>query len=248
MDTTSLTGGVALITGASAGIGKATAVAFARLGIKVALVARRAEPLRALVADIAGAGGEAASFVADVGQEDQAVAAAKWAEDTFGAVDILVNNAGIIRPGPLVGSDSQGIRDTININLLAPMYLSKAVLPGMQGRGRGHIVNISSNAAKLPGSPGNASYSASKYGITALSAALRKEVAEHGIRVTVIEPGTTETDIADTIPDEKVRAGMQAYMHRDGVMQVEDIANAIVYAVSQPLRVNVNEMWLTPTR
>lgn len=238
---------IALITGGSSGIGKATAITLARAGCRIGLVARREDKLREVVDDIVREGGEAGLYVADVGKEEDATGAVAWAEATFGAVDILVNNAGIIRPGPIASSDAQGWRDTFDINVLAPMYLARAALPGMQERRRGHIVNISSNAAKRPGAAGNAAYSASKYGVTALSAALRKEVAAYGIRVTVIEPGTTATGVADSIPDEATRARMDTHMHKAGNMQAEDIANAILYAVSQPERVNVEELWLTPT-
>lgn len=248
MENVSLKDKVALVSGASSGIGRATALLYAKAGVRMALVARRAEQLQETVRDIRESGGEADFFVADVGREDQAMAAAAWARETFGAVDILVNNAGIIRPGAIASSNPQGWRDTFDVNLLAPMYLSQAVLPDMQERGRGHIVMISSNAARISPAPGNAAYSASKYAINALSGALRKEVAGFDIRVTVIDPGTTETDIADSIPDENLRTWMDEHISRPGVMKAEDIAAAILYATSQPERVNIDEIWLTPTR
>ena len=242
-----LQGKVALITGASSGIGRATALRFAEEGIKVALVARRENKLQALLKEIDHIGGQGDLFVADVGDEAQAIAACEWAESRFSAVDILVNNAGIIRPGTLAEQDSSEWRDTFNINLLAPMYMCQGVLPGMKQRRAGHIVNISSNAAKIPGGVGQSSYAASKYAITALSSSLRKELASDGIRVTIIEPGTTETDIAESIADEKTRNTMDAWVKQDIAMRAEDMANAILYAVSQPQRVNVSEIWLTPT-
>ncbi len=248
MQLTSLKDKVVLVTGASSGIGKATAITFAQAGSKIALIARREDKLRSVANTIQARGGQADFYVANVGRESEALAAAAWAEKTFGKVDILINNAGIIRPGQVASADTQSWRDTFDINLLAPMYMTQALLAGMQQKQAGHIINISSNAAKQPGAAGNSAYSASKYGITALSVALRKEVAEYGIRVTIVEPGTTETDIADTIADEAARAKMDSHMHREGVMQVEDIANAILYAASQPQRVNVDELWLTPTQ
>jgi len=248
MNTEELSAKVALITGASSGIGKATALLFAERGIKVALVARRQKKLEALKKQIDRIGGTAEFLVADVADESGAVAAAEWAQRTFDSVDILVNNAGIVRPGTVESQDSQEWRDTFNINLLAPMYMSKALLPGMKSRGSGHIVNISSNAAKIPGGAGQSSYAVSKYGITAFSSSLRKEVADYGIRVTIVEPGTTETDVAESIPTEEARNAMYAHVHKETVMKAEDIAGAIYYAVSQPERVNVSEIWLTPTR
>lgn len=239
---------VALITGASSGIGEATALLFAERGIKVALVARREEKLIALAEKITRAGGKAAVYSANVGNEEEARSAAQWATDTFGSVDILINNAGIIRPGTIEQQDSQEWRDTFDINLLAPMYMSKALIPGMKKNQSGHIVNISSNAAKIPGGQSQSSYAASKYAITAFSSSLRKEVADDGIRVTVIEPGTTETDVADSIPDSRTREAMHNHIHKDTVMKASDIAEAIYYAVSQPARVNISEIWITPTR
>lgn len=238
---------IVLISGASSGIGRATAEQYARAGATVVLLARRTELLESIAQGIRKAGGAADCFQADVADEQQAIAAVRWAEKTFGRVDILINNAGIIRPGPVATSDSQGWRDTFDINLLAPMYLSQAVLPAMQARGDGHIVMISSNAARIAPSPGNAAYAVSKYGINVLSAALRKEVAATGVRVTVIDPGTTATSISDTIPEESLRQQMEQHLHREGVMAAEDIAAAILYATGQPKRVNVDEIWLTPT-
>lgn len=242
-----LDGKVALITGASSGIGRATALCLAREGVSVALVARRSDQLETLQAEVREAGGRAAYFVADVAREPEARAACQWAEETFGTVDILVNNAGIIRPGTVAEQDSQAWRDTFDINLLAPMYMCQGVLAGMKQRQSGHIVNISSNAARIPGGPGQSSYAASKYGITALSSSLRKELAGDGIRVTIIEPGTTQTDIASSIADEQTRNTLDAWVKQADAMQPEDMANAVLYAVSQPQRVNVNEIWLTPT-
>ena len=239
---------VALITGASSGIGEATAMLLAARGLQVALIARREKKLQTLADKIQEEGGNAAWFVADVSRENEAHAAAQWAIETFGAVDVLINNAGIIRPGMVASQNSQEWRDTLDVNVLAPMYMAQAVLPAMKIRQSGHIVNISSNTVKIAGGLNQSSYAASKYAVTAFSSSLRKEVAEDGIRVTIIEPGTTETDVADSIPDEKARAMMYAHVHKDSVMKASDIAEAIYFALSQPERVNVSEIWITPTR
>lgn len=239
---------VVLITGASSGIGEATSRMMAPRGAKLALVARRREQLEALQREIAETGGEASVHVADVGDEEQAFAVTDQVIETSGRVDILINNAGIIRPGALSTSDPQDWRDTININLLAPMYMSKAVLRDMKPRESGHIVTISSNAARRPGSAGNNAYSASKYGVTGFSDALRIEVGKLGIRVTLVEPGTTETEVASSIADPAMRKAMEQHIGADHAMQASDIAAAICYAVSQHPRVNVDELWLTPTR
>jgi NADP-dependent 3-hydroxy acid dehydrogenase YdfG len=248
MNSTVATDKVALITGASSGIGRATALTFAQNGIKVALVARRIEKLNSLKDEISRMGGEAECFGADVANEAEAREAVASALACFDRIDILVNNAGILRPGPIESQNSQEWRDTFNINLLAPMWMSQAVVAGMKSRGSGHIVNISSNAAKVNLGANLSSYSASKYGMTAFSSTLRREVAAHGIRVTIVEPGTTETDVADSIPNEEARQFIDSCVHQELAMKSEDIAASIYFAVSQPARVNVDEIWLTPTR
>ncbi len=239
---------VALITGASSGIGLETARMMAGLGASVALVARRRERLQALQREIVESGGDASVFTADVASESEARAVTRQVVETYGRVDILVNSAGIIRPGTLLDADVRDLKDTIEINLLAPMYMSKAVLEHMLSRGEGHVVTVSSNAAKLLGSTANNAYCASKHGVTGFSNSLRKEVAAHGIRVTLVEPGTTETEIATSIPDPETRRLMDEHIRKETVMQAGDVAAAICYAVSQHPRVNVDEIWLTPTR
>ncbi len=248
MNSNELKGKVAVVTGASTGIGAATASMLALSGVKVALVARRRKLLQALSDDIVAEGGEAAVFVADVADEAAAKETIDAVINCYGQVDILVNNAGIIRPGGIVEGDPQCWRDTFDINVLAPMYWSRAVLAGMKLRGSGHIVTVSSNAAKGRGAPTNNAYATSKYALTAFCGGLRQEVGPLGIRVTVVEPGATETDIADTIAAPEAREAMHAHLHNENVMQVDDIAAAICYALGQPPRVNVDEIWLTPTR
>ncbi len=248
MNSERLAGKVALVTGASAGIGKATAEMLAAAGANVAVVARRLDRLEAVCATIGAAGGEAAAFAADVASESQAQSVVAAVLERYGRIDILVNNAGIIRPGGIVDGDGQGWRDTFDVNVLAPMYWSRAVLVDMLARESGHIVTVSSNAAKGPGAPTNNAYAASKHAMTAFCGGLRKEVAAQGIRVTVVEPGATETEIAETITDPQARDMMRAHLHNERVMQASDIAAAICYAVSQHPRVNVDELWLTPTR
>ncbi|MFV8816983.1 SDR family oxidoreductase [Haliea sp. E17] len=243
-----LEGAVALVTGASAGIGRATALMLGAAGARVALVARRQERLDALCDEINTAGGAAAAFAADVASEVQAGAVVAAVIEHFGRIDILVNNAGIIRPGGIAGGDAQDWRDTFDVNVLAPMYWSRAVLADMLARESGHIVTVSSNAAKGGGAPTNNAYAASKHAITAFCGGLRKEVGSRGIRVTIVEPGATATEIAETITDETARAAMRSHLHNETVMQASDIAAAICYALSQHPRVNVDEVWLTPTR
>ena len=243
-----LQGRIAIVTGASSGIGAATARALAAHGANIALVARREDRLVALAEEIRGLGAESLVAAADVARESSAFGVVDRVLAAFGLVDVLVNSAGIIRPGTIAAAEPAHWRDTLDINLLAPMYLSQAVLRSMLPRESGHIVNVSSNAARRPGSPGNNAYSASKYGMTGFSDALRLEVGPMGIRVTLVEPGATATDVHESIPDEAARRFMQEHLHRPTVLQAEDVAAAICFAVCQPPRVNVDNIWLTPTR
>ena len=193
-----LDGKVALITGASSGIGEATALALAALGAKVALAARRAERLQKLEKQITDGGGKALSLVTDIADEAQATEMVHKTNSNFGSVDILVNNAGVMLVGPVEGADTSDWQRMININLMGLMYATHAALPLMKAQGGGHIVNISSVAGRVA-VPNYAVYNATKFGVGAFSEALRKEVYKDKIRVTVIEPGGVATELADQI-------------------------------------------------
>jgi NADP-dependent 3-hydroxy acid dehydrogenase YdfG len=238
---------IAIVTGASSGIGAATVELLAREGALVAAVARRADRLNALVQRIEAAGGRALAFPADVAKQAEAMEVAQRVLARCGRVDILVNSAGIIRPGGVEISEPEHWRETLDINLLSAMYLSKAVLPGMHSRRDGHIVNVSSSASRFVGSAGNSAYSASKHAVNAFSESLRQEVAPLGIRVTIVEPGATTTEVAESIPDAAERTAMAQHVSKAGSMRSEDVAGAIVYALRQPPNVNVREIWLAPT-
>jgi NADP-dependent 3-hydroxy acid dehydrogenase YdfG len=237
---------VAIVTGASSGIGAATAELLAGDGAVVALVARRADRLEELVKRIVDAGGRAAAFPADVRREPECDQVAAGVISRYGRVDILINSAGVVRPGNVETANPADWRESIEINLLSAMYLSRGVLSGMRARGDGHIVNVSSTAGRIIGS-GHSSYVASKHGVNAFSEAMRQEVAPHGIRVTIVEPGATETEVFASIPDEKARAIMNQHITKEGNMRAVDVANAILYALAQPPNVNIREIWLAPT-
>jgi NADP-dependent 3-hydroxy acid dehydrogenase YdfG len=237
---------VALVTGASSGIGAATAELLAREGALVAAVARRADRLGGLVKRVEAAGGSAVAFPADVAKEPEARSVVASVLAHYGRIDVLVNSAGIVRPGNVETADAAHWREMIDINLLAAMYLSQAVLPGMRSRSDGHIVNVSSTAGRLVGA-GHPGYTASKHAVNAFSDSLRQEVAALGIRVTIVEPGATNTEVAESIPDAASRAVMAAHISKQGNMRSEDVANAILFALQQPPNVNVREIWLAPT-
>jgi NADP-dependent 3-hydroxy acid dehydrogenase YdfG len=237
---------IALITGASSGIGYSTAELLAREGWVVAAVARRADRLDALVRRIENAGGRAAAFVADVAKEHEAKALAQRVLTRYGRVDVLVNSAGIVRPDAVESADPAHWREMIDINLLSAMYLSQAVIPGMRARSDGHIVNVSSTAGRIVG-VGHSGYVASKHAVNAFSEALRQEVAPFNIRVTIIEPGATDTEVGESIPGASARDAMRAHTSKDGSMQPEDVAGAVAFAIRQPPNVNVREIWMAPT-
>ncbi|MDQ2713654.1 MAG: SDR family NAD(P)-dependent oxidoreductase [Chloroflexota bacterium] len=239
-------GQVALVTGASSGIGEATAWALATRGIRVAIAARRIDRLEALVERIGQAGGEAMALKADVTDEQQVLTMVRRTQEQWGRLDILVNSAGLMLLGPIAGADTEDWRRMISTNLLGPLYATYAVLPTMKAQGSGHIVNISSVAGRIARA-GSGVYNATKWGVGAFSEALRQECFQEHIRVTVIEPGVVDTDLASHITQTAARETALRRIQEIAPLQSEDIANAIVYAVTQPPHVNVNEILLRPT-
>jgi len=237
---------VALVTGASSGIGEATAWTLAAQGIRVAVAARRADRLEALVERIREAGGEAIALVADVTDEEQAQALVRRTQEQWGRLDILVNNAGLMLLGPIAGANTDDWRRMVQTNVLGLLYVTHAALPIMKAQGSGHIVNISSLAGRIARA-GSGVYNVTKWGVVAFSEALRQECVQDHIRVTVIEPGVVETDLASHITHPAARETALHRIRETTPLQSEDIANAIIYAVTQPPHVNVNEILIRPT-
>jgi NADP-dependent 3-hydroxy acid dehydrogenase YdfG len=242
-----LEGKVAIITGASSGIGEATAIALAAEGAKVVIAARRVERLEAVAKQIIDHGGQALSIVSDITDEAQAQNVIQKAHTEFGHIDILVNNAGISFPGRIENADPSNWRKMIDINVLALMYTTHIALPIFKAQKSGHIVNISSVAGRIARG-GMAGYNVTKWGVNAFSEALRQEVYQDNIRVTIIEPGLVETEIDQHITDVVAKQEIEARRKAITPLQSEDIAAAIVYAVSQPQHVNVNEILIRPTQ
>ncbi|GAB4238015.1 MAG: SDR family oxidoreductase [Elainellaceae cyanobacterium] len=241
-----LTNKVAIVTGASSGIGEATAIALAAEGAKVAIVARRGDRLEALAKRIADNGGEALSITADVSDEAQVQDMVAKTQAAYGRVDILVNNAGVMLLGQIDGANTDDWRRMVNINVLGLMYATHQVLPIMKAQTEGHIVNISSVAGRVANA-GSGVYNATKWAVGAFSEALRKEVYQHNIRVTIIEPGLVATELPQHITDPNAKEFAQNFYGSVKNLESEDIANAIVYAVMQPPHVNVNEILIRPT-
>lgn len=242
----SIVGKAALVTGASAGIGHAAAVALAASGARVAVAARRAERLTELVGRIEASGGEAVALAGDVTDEKFATGVVEETVSRFGRVDILVNSAGVIQAGGVVGADSAQWRQVIDVNLMAMLYTCKAAISPMKAQGGGDIINISSTAGRRASGPFGA-YATSKFGLTALTEGLRHEVGGDAIRVCIIEPGATTTEVAEGITDPNVREAIRHHVTRDGVMKPEDVAAAILFIVTLPSRANVSEILIRPT-
>jgi NADP-dependent 3-hydroxy acid dehydrogenase YdfG len=241
-----LEGRVALVTGASSGIGAATALSLAGAGARVALAARRAERLQELVERVHHSGGEATAIQVDVAKQASAEQMVVSAVERFGKLDILVNNAGVMPLAEFATSDPEDWRRMIDVNLLGLLYTTRAALPHLKRAGGGHIVNVSSVAGRI-GFPTGAVYSATKFGVVGFSEALRRETLAQKTRVTVIEPGAVATELVDHVTDEASRARVQEWQAKMRQLQSGDIAAAILYAVSQPDRVCVNEILLRPT-
>ena len=243
-----LDGEVAVITGASSGIGEATAVALAEQGAAVALAARRRERMEDLAKRIAAGGGTAEVFEVDVSDESAAQGLLEGTKEKLGGVDILVNNAGVMLLGPVQGADTEHWRRMVDVNCLGLLYCTHAAMPLMQERGGGHIVNVASVAGRHAGL-GSAVYNLTKFGVVGFSEALRQEALHSNIRVTVIEPGFVATELQSHNVLDVVRDAIEKMREEIGeVLDAEDIAHAIVYAVTQPQRVNVNEVLVRPTR
>ncbi|MEM7759796.1 MAG: SDR family NAD(P)-dependent oxidoreductase [Cyanobacteria bacterium P01_A01_bin.40] len=238
----------AIVTGASSGIGEATALALAAEGAKIALVARREERLQALSNKIKAQGGEAISVVADIADLDKAQQAVKQTYDTFGSVDILVNSAGVMYLSSIAESNIADWQQMIQLDLLSLMAMSKTAFSYMQQQGSGHIINISSVMGRTIWGGRSAGYSAAKWGVGAFSEALRQEAIASNVRVTLVEPGAVDTELSHNITNPAVKEEVLGYVANVEALQSEDIASAILYAVTQPSRVNVNEILLRPTK
>jgi NADP-dependent 3-hydroxy acid dehydrogenase YdfG len=241
-----LSGRVALVTGASSGIGEAIARALAEAGAHVAITARRAERLELLAEEVKKTGSRVLKIAADLTVEQENRRIVAETEARFGRLDILVNNAGVMLLAPIEGATAEDWRHMLELNVMAPMVSTQAALPVMRARGSGHIVNIASTAGRIA-NPSVSGYSASKFGIVAFSESLRREVYKDNIRVTVIEPGVVATELRDHIPHAGTKQAIDAWAASLRQLQPEDVASAVLYAVSQPEHVNVNEILIRPT-
>ena len=244
---------VAVITGASSGIGEATARKLARSGMRVMLAARRKDRLDGLVRAIVKDGGRAEALETDVRHRHEVERLIDTAIREFGQIDVLINNAGIMPLAPMSKCRMDDWDDMIDINIKGLLYGVGCALPHMLQRGTGHIVNVSSVAGRRV-FPNGAVYCATKHAVHALSEGLRGELAEQAardgnrIRMTIIAPGRVETELADSIRDDETRAAAtERFSAMQGPLTSEDTADAIIYAISAPEHVNVNEILMRPT-
>ncbi len=246
-----LSGCTALVTGASSGIGEATALELAGHGARVAVVARRKERLDDLVARIAAAGGTATAIVADITDESAAQQVVAQTVAEYGRLDILVNNAGVMLLGPAVESSTADWKRMIDLNLMGLLYCTHAALPHLVAaaeddlRGVSDLVNVSSIGGRSY-RPGSQVYNATKWGVGALSESMRQELAGKHVRVSVIEPGATRTELPDSNRPE-IRQQIRGRQDGVEVLEPQDLADAIGYMVTRPRRVNVNEIMVRPT-
>jgi NADP-dependent 3-hydroxy acid dehydrogenase YdfG len=246
--TTSLTSTAALVTGASSGIGAATAHALAERGAAVALVARRKDRLDELAGRIEAAGGVALPIAADITDRSQAAAAVDQAVAAFGRLDTLVNNAGVMLLGPIEDAPVEEWDRMVAINVQGLLYVTHAALPHLlaaaAGRGTADVVTVSSVAGRSA-RVGMGVYNLTKHGIGAFSESLRQEVGPRHVRVSLIEPGPVATELFSHIRPE-VLEGAKNVFGTDTLLQPEDIAETIAFVVTRPPHVVVNEVLLRP--
>ena len=247
----SLEGTVALVTGASSGIGEATARALAATGASVAIAARRADRLERLAGQIREAGGTALPVEADVSSSDQASAAVERTVSELGRLDTLINNAGVMLLGPIEGAPLEEWQRMLDVNVAGLLYCAHAALPHLLRAAEGgprqvaDVVNISSVAGRVA-RLGSGVYNLTKHGIGAFSESLRQEVASRHVRVSLVEPGAVATELRSHNRPE-IQDQIEKRFANVETLQADDIAEAILYIVTRPRRVAVNEVLIRPS-
>lgn len=246
-----LGGLVALVTGASSGIGEATAQALATEGAAVALLARRADRLERLAGEITAQNGRALVIETDVTDEAQALAAVERAATELGRLDIVVNNAGVMLLGPIEGAPLEEWRRMIDVNVRGFLSIAHAALPYLlraaedSPRRVADLINISSVGGRRP-RRGSGVYNLTKFGVGAFSESLRQEVAARHVRVALIEPGAVKTELRSHLRPE-IEAQTRQRIESMQLLEAEDIADAIIYIITRPRHVAINELLVLPT-
>jgi NADP-dependent 3-hydroxy acid dehydrogenase YdfG len=241
-----LSGQVVAITGASSGIGEATARAAADAGAAVALAARRTDRIETLASTINDQGGKAIAVTTDVADEASAHNFIDTTIAQLGRLDVLINNAGVMLLGPVANADTDEWRRMIDANLYGVIYTTHAAVPHLIEQGSGHVLTVSSIAG-VRASAGSAVYNATKFAVNAFSEALRQELSEHDVRVTSINPGAVETELRTHLSPEQQQSQRERFADVTQ-LQAEDIANTIIYTLGQPAHVSLNDILIRPTR
>jgi NADP-dependent 3-hydroxy acid dehydrogenase YdfG len=239
-------GKVVVITGASSGLGEATARLLSTRGASIVLGARRVERLRSLAAELTGRGGKALAVATDVTDCDQVKGLVDAAVRAYGRIDVMINNAGLMPQAPLERLKVDEWDRMIDVNIKGVLYGIAAALPHMQRRKAGHIVNVSSVAGHKVG-PGFTVYAATKHAVRALSEGLRQEVKRYNIRTTVISPGAVATELLDSVSEPDVAERIRKF-YEENAIPAESFAKAVAFAIGQSDEVDINEILFRPTR
>jgi NADP-dependent 3-hydroxy acid dehydrogenase YdfG len=244
--TEGIAGKVVVITGASSGLGEATARHLAARGATVVLGARRVDRLEALVAEIVAGGGNAFALATDVTDAAQVQALVDAAVERYGRVDVMLNNAGLMPHSPLERRKIDDWNRMIDVNIKGVLYGIAAVLPHMQRQKSGHIINVSSVAGHKVG-VNNAVYAATKTAVRVLSEGLRQEVKAWNLRTTIVSPGAVATELPNSITEPDIAQGIGQFYEQFAI-PAESFARAVAFAISQPEDVDINEILFRPTQ
>ena len=239
-------GKVVVITGASSGLGEATARHLSAQGAIVVLGARRVDRIQSLAQELIDKGGKALAMATDVTRHDDVKALVDAAVQTFGRVDVMLNNAGLMPHSPLERLKIDDWNQTIDVNIKGVLYGIAAALPHMKQQKSGQIINVASVAARIE-RPGSAVYAATKSAVLMISEGLRQEVKPYGLRTTILSPGAVATELPNSITEPDI-AGFISKFYEEIAIPAESFARAVAFAISQPPEVDVNEILFRPTR
>lgn len=239
-------GKVIVITGASSGLGAATARHLSARGAKIALGARRQDRIQSLADELVRNGAQAIAVTTDVTRHEEVKALVEAAVNAFGRVDVMINNAGLMPHSPLERLKIDDWNRTIDVNIKGVLYGIAAALPYMKAQKSGHIINVSSVAGRTV-RPGSAVYAATKSAVLMISEGLRQEVKPYDIRTTVVSPGAIATELPSSVTEPDV-AGLIGKFYEQYAIPAESFARAVAFAISQPPEVDVNEILFRPTR
>jgi len=240
-----IAGKIVVITGASSGLGEASARFLCAQGASVVLGARRVDRIQALAGELTGRGGKALTLKTDVTHREQVQALVDAAVQTYGKIDVMINNAGLMPQSPLERLKVDDWDRMIDVNIKGVLYGIAAALPYMKRQKSGHIINVSSVAGHKV-RPGGAVYSATKHAVRVLSEGLRQEVKPYNIRTTVISPGAVDTELPNSITEPDIAENIRKVYEL--AIPAESFARAVAFAMSQPEDVDVNEILYRPTR